>query len=431
MFVQRLVLSNYRNYGNLQATLTPGVTLLWGPNAAGKSSVLEALALLALTRSPRTTADRDLIRREAEPLLGTPPFARVAGTVKTPGEREATTLEVAVVLQAGVPPSQAPNAGSRKVLRVNKRRVTARHMVGRLRVVTFQPDDIHLVTGAPDLRRTFLDMTLTQVDPRYWTALYRYRQVLAQRNRLLRLWKETTPPPTASDQLAFWDRELLYCGAYLIRARATFIAALSPLAGQLQQHLAGRHERLTLQYLSKVSAPPAADQEIILYHFRQSLQQSRRQELERGTTVVGPHLDDIALLLNDRPLAAYGSRGQQRTATLALQLALIGWMEQPQGNPPVVLLDDVLSELDPQRRACMQEWLQQYHGQVLVTASDRGHFPAALQAQATVVQISAGEWHYAAPGTASLTTVPPPARLLSADESPVPAPGPARAAAAG
>lgn len=368
MYVAYLSLRDFRNYERLDLTLEPGVTLLYGPNAAGKTTVLEAIYFLATTRSPRAGADRELVRFDAQGDIGVPPFARLAcDVVRADGH-----VRLEVVVQRRAEEEAATGAAPTiKTVRVDRKTVRALDLVGNLRVVLFTPADIALVTGAPAERRRYLDVTLSQIDGRYVRTLAHYQKVVQQRNSLLRAWREGRRPlRDADDELAFWDRELAMAGAYLLRERLLAVVDLNALAGPLYCRMSGNDAPLTLTYQSSVAGIElASDSRAVEQAFLAHLARLRDDEIGRGQTLIGPHRDDLLISVSNVPIGVYGSRGQQRSATLALKLAEAELMRMRTGDTPVLLLDDLLSELDAERRAHVQEALERSDQQTIVTAT--------------------------------------------------------------
>jgi len=231
-----------------------------------------------------------------------------------------------------------------------------------------------------------------QADPRYWQSLQRYQRVLLQRNRLLRRWREAGAPPSAREEVSFWTQEMVQHGAYLIVARRRLVTTLAPTLDRLHAQLAGASQRLSLSYCPQVRCSPDDDEESVAYTFRQALAAAWPRELDQGYTLVGPNRDDLGFALGEMDLGVYGSRGQQRTATIALKLAQVEWLRQQSGEEPVVLLDDVLSELDPERRGYLQGWLLEGGHQVVVTTTDLQVFLPIILGQATIYRVEAGRW---------------------------------------
>jgi DNA replication and repair protein RecF len=301
---------------------------VWGQNAAGKTSLLEAIVLLSRGSSHRTGTDAEMIRWAA-------PFARVDG--RRDGAGGAAEVDVTLVRDG---PS-----GGRKRIRVNGVPRRGSGLVGVLRAVVFAPEDMLLVVGAPGLRRAALDALASQRFPAYAADLSAYGRVLTQRNHLLRAIREEQ---ASRDQLAFWDAKLLESGAAVLAARHLLLGELAAPLASAHAEIAPDEGRLELSYVTNA---PAGDGETPATALARRLRETADKELWNGTTLVGPHRDDLAFALDGRELSSFASRGQQRTAILALKLAELDLLAALDGAPPLLLLDDVFSELDPARRA--------------------------------------------------------------------------------
>ncbi len=398
MRLTHLGLTNFRTYRRLELDLAGGVSLLVGDNAQGKTALLEAVYYLATSRSPRTGSDRELIHWDAgeEPL----PFSRVAGDVVKADSR--AHIEIVVVK----PPDAGDSGRLEKRVKIDGVARRALDLLGTLNVVLFTPDDIALVAGGPSLRRHYLDVTLCQIDPRYCHALGQYRKALAQRNSLLRRIQDGV---ARRDELGVWDDVLVEYGALITVRRHALLRRLEQRGGPVHQDLTGGRDPLRVVYrpsalfslsdrATERSAPQAAqallsqdalDLTTSQATFRARLASRAAAEVARGATLVGPHRDDFQLFAGPMDLHLYGSRGQQRTAALALKLAETEAMRDATGEWPVLLLDDVMSELDAPRRAYVAQRMAQ-HEQTLATATDWSDFGEALQAQAARFQVTAG-----------------------------------------
>lgn len=387
MHVSQLSLRDFRNYQRLDLRLDPGITLLYGPNAAGKTSLLEALYFLATTRSPRVSADRDLVRWEAVGEAGVPPFARVAAEV----QRRAGRVRLEVIVQRRADEGGQLSAASTKIMRIDRRLVRALDLVGQLRVVLFTPPDLTLADGPPAERRRYLDITLSQLDPRYVRTLAHYQKLLQQRNSLLRAWRERRRPPRAVDEeLAYWDEELAAAGGYLLAERLRAVRDLNAIVGPLFRAISGGDAPLTIAYLPGFDLEAAHDSGALATRLGEALRAARPDELARGQTLVGPHRDDLAFTVGTVNLGRYGSRGQQRSVTLTLKLGEARLMRQRSGEAPVLLLDDVLSELDAARRAHLLEAIRQPEQQTLLSATDLSDFTPTFLAAITRLRIEDG-----------------------------------------
>lgn len=396
MYISQLSLTNYRNYSRLSLGLPPGPILLQGDNAQGKTSLLEAIYFLSTTRSVHARADQQLINwliLKQEPL----PFARVEATIKT--ERDSFQLAITLVRET---------EGFRKDIRFNGAKKRALDIIGKLTTVMFLPEDIELVTGAPSIRRRYLDSTLCQIDPEYCSALSRYNKVLANRNALLKDLYERKSNP---DQLQYWDEQLAQHGATLVTQRHNAVLELDAVARQHHREVSGGKEGLRLYYAPSFDlykrpkpdyqlpllmedlapystvAPPLKE---VRQTFLAYLQQSRREDINRGVTQVGPHRDDLHFLVDGIDMTLYGSRGQQRTAALSTKLAEVALMRQSTGEMPVLLLDDVMSELDADRRRQIITIVDQA-GQALLTTTDWSDYEPEFRGRAKLFSVTMGQ----------------------------------------
>jgi DNA replication and repair protein RecF len=380
MRLTHLSLHNFRNYVRLDLDLPPGVAVLLGDNAQGKTNLLEAVYYLATSRSPHAGADRELVNWlavEQEPL----PYARLVGRVAR-GESD-LTIEITLTQQA--------NNGDRyrKQIRVNGVARRAMDLLGQLNVVLFLPEDIALVSGSPSLRRRYLDVMLCQIDPPYCRSLSSYNRIVTQRNALLRDLRERGGGPA---QLAFWDERLVEHGTTLITRRQAALIALDELAHAVHGELTGGAERLRLRYLPSVEIDGREGTPAVSAAFQAQLEALRQREIAAGMTVLGPHRDELRFSINAADAGTYGSRGQQRTVALALKLAEVDLMWRETGQFPVVLLDDVLSELDAHRRRFLLHRLASTDGprQAIITTTDLHTLPEAFLQGCQLWQVQMG-----------------------------------------
>jgi DNA replication and repair protein RecF len=388
MRVTHLNLRDFRNYDRLDLKLDHGTTLFYGPNAAGKTTILEALFYLATTRSPRAGTARELVRWDAAGDIGVPPFARLFCDV----QRIDGKVRLEVVVQRRADDEGQLLGTSITTVRIDRKAVRALDLVGNLRVVLFTPADLALVTGGPSERRRYLDVTLSQLDGRYVRTLSHYQKVVQQRNSLLRAWRERRRPLRgADDELAFWDRELALAGAYVLRERLAAVAELNGLFGPIFRQVTAGDHALAGVYVSSVAGLEGVpDDRAIEQAFLAHLLRLRDDEIGRGQTLIGPHRDDLSLTMNGVSVGTYGSRGQQRSATLALKLGEAELMRARTGEAPVLLLDDLLSELDAERRAHLLAVIGRDDQQTLLTATGLEDFDAAFLARARQIRVEAG-----------------------------------------
>ena len=373
MHLTHLTLRNFRNYRALKLELAPGLTVLAGDNAQGKSNLLEAIYLLALTKSHRAENDRETVRIES---LEDEPYTRVAGTARL---RDGSDLRVQVDMALPMPgsaPGLGPGGGTlRKSLRVNRAAKPAAEVMGMLSAVLFSAEDIALVHGSPAGRRRFLDVLLSQMSRDYLRTLQGYQKVLAQRNHLLRRIADGHARP---DELPFWDDELCTRGGQVVQERDWAVKALAPLAANIHASVASPEPELSVVYGTRVE--PGESAEETAQRLREGLEQGRRRELLLKQTLVGPHRDDLRLLLDGREADTYGSRGQSRTVALALRLAEARLLASRRGEEPLLLLDDALAELDEARRERVLEMASASEQALLTTVGSTEH--ASLSSRA-------------------------------------------------
>jgi DNA replication and repair protein RecF len=401
MHLNRLSLTNFRNYVRLEVALPESLLVLRGANAQGKTNLLEAVHLLATGRSPRAVAEREMINWLA--LESPLPYARLEAEI---GQGKAAQ-RLELVLELAPNGSNGPTV--RKQVRINGVPKRGLDLIGRLRVVLFLPEDISMVAGAPSERRRYLDVMLCQISPAYCRTLSEYNRVVTQRNSLLRRLRDEGGDAA---QLAFWDEQLVSNGSLLFNWRNEALGHLNGLAMTRHHELSGG-ERLRLVYLpgfdpdrasaetiqrngaarqarlAEGGAPYQVAGDELRGRMAEQLHRLRRREIAAGTSLIGPHRDDLAFMVDEHDLRLYGSRGQQRTAALAMKLAEWRLMHQETGDSPLLLLDDVMSELDATRRHALLSALAEVT-QAIVTTTDWAQFDGELLQEARTVQIEAG-----------------------------------------
>lgn len=403
MYLQTLHLRQFRNYCSQQVEFSAPKAILVGSNAQGKSNLLEAVELLSTLRSHRTSRDRDLIREQE-------PVGQITATLM----RDSGPLDLALTLRSN----------GRRTVAINGEAVR-RHLdfLGALNVVRFSSLDLDLVRGGPGERRDWLDTVLIQLEPVYAHLLQRYGQVLRQRNMFLKQAGSITDVDAA--QLDLWNTQLATAGSRIIQRRARMLKRLAPLANTWHQAISGRTEDLEVRYapnvdckvshpqsvaisvseseapayLSLVSGrrrPPGdendsqVDLDQLYQAFLAQIQQKAIAEYHQGITLVGPHRDEVELIINHTPARQYGSQGQQRTLVLALKLAELKLIEEVVGEPPLLLLDDVLAELDLNRQNQLLEVIQDRF-QTLITTTHLGVFDAHWLKSTQILPVHAGK----------------------------------------
>lgn len=388
MYLSRLSLSNFRNYRQLDLTLEPGLFFFYGDNAQGKTNLLEAVGMLATANSFHASNDREIVNWHSPDHI-----ARLEGKV----QRREDEVQLEIVIFDPAPPVipntpqtdrtfELPTNAPRKRLKVNGVPRKTMDLIGQMKVVLFAPTDLHLVDGPPDERRRFLDRALCQVQPRYCQTLVKYRKTVTQRSALLKRVRDNQDDPRMLDYL---DELLTTQAGLIIYERQHMIAALNEQADQFQTSISGGREHLQIVYHSSFKVDESWNVLEAPERYRAQLRELRRREIQQGVCLLGPHRDDLEFLVNGVNILTYGSRGQQRTAALSAKLAELGYMRASTADEPLLLLDDVFSELDHTRREYLLCQVLK-HEQVLLTATDLVGFPAETLKQAHLYQVVDG-----------------------------------------
>jgi len=375
LFLSNVSLFDFRNYPELDLALERSATVFFGGNAQGKTNLLEAVALTALARSPRTQQASELVR------FGQP-APRVTCGVQTDRGRE--DLEIRITL------SQVGN-GTRAVKRfsINGAHRQSSEMTSSLRVVLFWPDDLQLVKGSGDLRRRFLNTLLSQIDSGHAKELTRYGHLLEQRNALLRAVRDGRQAPADLD---YWTQALAGSGAAIMVERQRRLLEIQPVAAAFHRELTDDRERLDLRYRPSGARIVEAPVELVAEQLVAAMREARDEEIGRGQTAVGPQRDDVEVWLDEHEARLFASQGQQRTAVLSLKLAELHYLAEVTGEQPVLLLDDVMSELDPARRERLLAALEP-GPQALITAADLNDLPRSILERAAVFRVERGGIH--------------------------------------
>lgn len=317
MIVKSLDLKDFRNYEALSIQFDPSTNIIYGDNAQGKTNILEALCISGTSRSHRGSRDNEMIR-----------FGTDQGHIKTIVEKSGVEYQIDIHLKRG----------HSKGIAINRVPIKkASDLFGILNIIFFSPDDLSIIKNGPDKRRRFIDTELCQIDRIYLYNLTEYNKALGQRNSLL---KEIYRNKKLLDTLCVWDDKLAEFGAKIIRRRKSFIEEIAPVVSEIHHEISGAKEEVKLSYENNVSADG----------FREALDFAYDNDMRLGSTTKGPHRDDLRFDLGGVDLRKYGSQGQQRTAALSLKLSEVTMMEKETREKPVLLLDDVLSELDSKRQ---------------------------------------------------------------------------------
>lgn len=400
MQVNRVRLSNFRNYSDCELVLQHGRNILVGENAQGKTNFLEAIEFLSTAKSPRADQDTDLIRWQAPHMVAQLEFDCRTGTHE---------LRVAYARE-----TNPENATRRKVeKKVGVNGVTQRSLndlIGRLLVVSFSTQDLYLLRGGPKYRRDWIDSLVVKLRPSLFEVYTNYKKSLAQRNKLLKsIFERGKVTVTDQDQLLVWDKQLARFGARVIKERLAVLARLLPIAEEQQSRISREKEALSIRYIFKASETAAGggfgsdeddddqgepevstgplnaaqlaemSEEDIARTLMKLLKERRHAEIRRKQTLLGPHRDDLIFCLNDRDAVSFASQGQQRSIVLSLKLAELTLVRETMDEAPVLLLDDVLAELDEFRQGLLMSVVEQDMQTIITTTHVSGFDPRWLQ----------------------------------------------------
>ncbi|WEK54247.1 MAG: DNA replication/repair protein RecF [Candidatus Cohnella colombiensis] len=337
MQLKSLELRGYRNYDSLKLATEAGVNIFIGPNAQGKTNLIEAIHVLALTKSHRTSKDKELIGWNA-----------TTASIHADMERKLGSVNLELMLSA-----QGKKA---KINGLEQRKLSS--FVGTLNVVLFAPEDLDIVKGAPGVRRRFMDMEIGQVHPGYLYDMQQYQKIVQQRNNYL---KSTDIHRASMEMLEVWNEQLATYGVKMMKRRQRFLVQLQKWAEKIHAGITAGSEHLTVSYKPSFGTSndiESEDEPSLFQQFMLKLTQAKEQEFRRGQTLAGPHRDDLSFEINGKDVQSFGSQGQQRTAALSLKLAELELMNEEIGEYPLLLLDDVLSELDQTRQTQLIETFQ-------------------------------------------------------------------------
>ncbi|MDE2125318.1 MAG: DNA replication/repair protein RecF [Armatimonadetes bacterium] len=361
--------SAFRSYPELAWQPADGINLLCGANAQGKTNLLEAIYLLATSRSPRSTRESDLIFRDS-------PGAQLGAVVES---QAAGRVEVELGIYRDSPKRVTIN-GSPAPRLID--------ILGRINAVYFGASDLRVVQSDPSERRRFLDLEIAQASPAYAIHLIRYREAHAQRNHLLRSLRDSGRDGEDAG-LEAWNLRLAQCGSAVSLRRWQFINVMAPLAAQLYADLCSTPHCFSVRYAANVPVPDEPTAERMEQAFLDRLERVQPDEIRRGVTLAGPHRDDLVMTIDGADARHFGSQGEQRTAALALKLAEFKMLEEQLGEPPILLLDDVMSDLDRQRRTKLLE-LALGAGQTMITGADIAELARTVPRQCTIWRVTMG-----------------------------------------
>ena len=342
--VRRLRLINFRNYQALDLRLDGGVTVVEGPNGHGKTNLLEAVYLLSVGRSPRTSADGEMVRRDAAASAG------AGGAVHARAEAEVETARGLLRVQVDL--VGRGTARARKTFSVNGVRRRSADFVGALKAAMFAAEDLRLTDGPPSVRRRYMDILVSRMERAYLRDVQEYQKLATQRNHLLKAIRQRR---SKASELDFWDGRMAALGARIMAARARALATLDEAARPIHAQLGGADGDMSLSYapsadLGGLDARGEDDARALAAALLDAIRRGRDADVAAGFCRIGPHRDDLDVSIGGMSVGSYASRGQSRTAALAMRLGEAKLLADAGGDQPVILLDDVVSELDPARR---------------------------------------------------------------------------------
>ncbi|MCL2570271.1 MAG: DNA replication/repair protein RecF [Firmicutes bacterium] len=345
MWIRELRVKDFRNHKNTKIVLDNGVNVFVGKNAQGKTNLLEAIFLTCVGRGWRTRNDREMINFDADTAV-----------VKAVAQKSYGDVNVEILL----------SRTSKKAIKINSIPVQKMgELMGQINCVFFSPDELRLIKDAPADRRRFLDISLSQLDKNYFYSLLRYNKILAQRNSLL---KSTTEDIERG--LDIWDNELVKEGAKIIYKRIDFLQQIRPSVEGVHSFLTNKSESIEIVYESNLKLDGC--QEDIEKCFLEALMIAREKDMRQRTTTIGPHRDDICISINGKDVRQFASQGQQRTVALSIKLAEVRVFKEQTGEMPVLLLDDVLSELDESRQERLLEAIKGVQAVITTTQNVDG-----------------------------------------------------------
>lgn len=366
MYIDELKLKNYRNYDELELSFNNTINVIIGENAQGKTNLMEAIYLLAFTKSHRTSREKELIQWDEK-------YAKIEGRIMKRNHH--FPLEIIF----------STKGKKAKLNRIEQKRLS--DFIGTLNVVMFAPEDLTLVKGPPQIRRRFIDMELGQIQPKYIYHLSQYQTILKQRNHLLKQMQRNQGHDEMMLQVL--TEQLIEHASEILERRFTFLKLLKKWAGPIHYGISRELEHLDITYSATIEVLEDENKEKIESIYQNKFLEIKEKEIERGTTLVGPHRDDLVFYVNDKNVHIYGSQGQQRTTALSVKLAEIELINSEIGEYPVLLLDDVLSELDDFRQSHLLNTIQGKVQTFVSTTSVEGIHHKTLE-KADIFQVHDG-----------------------------------------
>ena len=377
MHFKKVRLKNYRNFSNLSIEFDPNLNIFTGNNAQGKTNLLEGLNLIIKGSSYRTKEDREVIKWNNE-------SAYLFGEINKDDEN----IQVALALVLEKKPEDFYKNKLIKTIKINQniRKKTALNK--EFKGVVFSPEHLQIIKGAPSLRRKFLDEQISQIYPLYYRYLSEFYRILGHRNNIL---KKEINQKKKREQLLMWDPRLIERGSFLILTRVKFIKKINRLAHKFHQKITKEKENIELTYQSNISKDQEENISSISKEFKDKLEEYREKEIEQRVTLLGPHRDDFSVYINGFNVASYGSQGQQRTAVLSLKLSELELIKEKEGVYPIFFLDDVMSELDEDRRHFLLGLIIDKKVQTFITSINLDYFNNNIKEKSRIFKIEEGK----------------------------------------
>lgn len=366
MYIDELKLIDFRNYSEANITFNPELNVIIGDNAQGKTNIVEAIFYSSFGKSFRTSRDRELIRDGSDMAY-----------IKIGCKRRYKDLSIELRLWKN----------KKKEIKINRYNLSKlSELLGNINVVVFSPEDISLIKGGPAERRKFIDRELSNISRNYYNSIMSYNKVLNQRNNLLRSCQFN---PSLINTIDIWDNQIIDYGVKVMRIRKNFIDKLNAISNSLHKKITNNKENIELKYITNIKYDDKDFEESVKSNFKDCLLKKRDLEIKRGHTIYGPHKDDIGIYVNDKDIRVYGSQGQQRTSALSLKLSEIQIIHDEVGEYPILLLDDVMSELDKERQRYLVEGLDDV--QIFITMTELTPAIESISNRGNVYSIENGQ----------------------------------------
>jgi len=367
MKLKKLHIEGFRNINKIDLDLNPNVNVLLGQNAQGKTNILESIFLLVLTKSFRTNDINNLIKWEND-------FAKIDALKVNEQNNDEENLEIIIAKQ---------NDSNKKQTKINAVKVKFVDFISHLTAVIFEPGDLNLIILEPTLRRRYMDILNSEICGEYLVALAKYNKIIKIRNKLLGNIRDNL---SVIDELTFWDEKMLDYGSFLIVKRKEMIDFYNQNLNEIFTKIADKKTNLKIRYESRIKS---IDQEDIRKELRELLEISKLEDINYARTSFGPHRDDISFFIDDKDIREFGSRGEFRSLILALKICELLYVENVTSEKPILLLDDVFSELDSNRRKYLLEVIKNY--QTIITTTDKSHIKDLDKTKMSLFEIVAGD----------------------------------------